>query len=84
MLKRVKDWLSEGKRVIIHTARADKAENIPPIRKWLKEHVGQELPVTNRKPPQASRFYDDRAIQVERNTGRLIGSKAGRARRMAA
>lgn len=84
MLKRVKDWIAQGKKVIIHTARADRPENIPPIRKWLKEHVGQELTVTNKKLPAISRFYDDRAVQVERNTGRLIGSKQGRARRMAA
>jgi len=82
MLDRLKGWLNDGKKVSIFTARADKPENIPPIRAWLKKHVGQELPVTNIKRPQFTHFYDDRAVGVEKNTGRLILAKK-HARRMA-
>lgn len=82
MLERVKGWLKDGKKVSIFTARADKAENIPAIRAWLRKHLGQELPVTNVKRPHFSRIFDDRAVTVERNTGRIL--TAGRkARRMA-
>lgn len=82
MLERVKGWLKEGKKVSIFTARADKAENIPAIRAWLRKHLGQELPVTNIKRSQFSKFYDDRAEKVERNTGRIL-SRGRKARRMA-
>lgn len=75
MVDRVKRWLKEGKKVTILTARANRSENIPPIRKWLKEHVGTELPVTNIKRPQFSKFYDDRAVQVKRNTGKLVTAR---------
>jgi hypothetical protein len=72
MLERVKGWLSEGKRVIIHTARAHDPKAIPPIRKWLKQHLGQELPVTDRKDPRAKEFWDDRAVTVQKNTGKIL------------
>lgn len=82
MLERVKGWLKDGKKVSIFTARADKAENIPAIRAWLRKHLGQELPVTNVKRKEFSKFYDDRAEKVERNTGRIL-SRGRKARRMA-
>ena len=72
MLDRVKQWLGEGRKVIIHTARAHDPKAIPPIRKWCKEHLGQELPVTDRKDPKATEFWDDRAVSVERNTGKIL------------
>lgn len=84
MLERVKGWLKNGERVVIHTARAHKAENIPAIRAWLKEHVGQMLPVTNRKLPQMKEFWDDRAVRVKKNTGRIMSKGVKqKARRMA-
>lgn len=84
MVERVKQWLSEGKRVKIFTARAHRPENIPPIRAWLKKHIGIELPVTNRKEPIFSKFFDDRAVTVQRNTGKILTRMAkGKARAMA-
>jgi hypothetical protein len=82
MLERVKQWLAEGTNVVIFTARADDPQNIPPIRAWLKEHLGQTLPVTNRKDPSFGTIYDDRAVTVEKNTGRILTAKK-RARAMA-
>lgn len=82
MVERVKKWLAEGQKVVIFTARADNPDAIPPIREWCKEHLGQTLPVTNIKRPTFSKFYDDRAEKVERNTGRILSS-VKRARRMA-
>jgi hypothetical protein len=43
------------------------------IRSWCVEHVGQELPITCEKDYKMVRLFDDRAVQVEKNTGRLIG-----------
>lgn len=82
MVDRVKKWLAEGKKVVIFTARANKPENIPPIRKWLKENIGQELPVTNVKRPDFAQIWDDRAVTVQKNTGKILTAGV-KARRMA-
>lgn len=43
------------------------------IEAWCLKHVGRVLPVTNRKDYGMEVLYDDRCVQVEANTGRLIG-----------
>lgn len=84
MVKRVKDWLANGTKVIIFTARAHDPDAIPPVREWIKEHIGQALPVTDRKDPRARAIYDDRAVTVQRNTGMILSSNVKRkARSMA-
>jgi hypothetical protein len=75
MLARVKGWLAEGREVKIFTARAAVPELIPPIKAWCLEHVGAELEVTCMKDFGMITLYDDRAVQVEMNTGRLIGDR---------
>jgi 2'-5' RNA ligase len=72
MVNRVKRWLRQGKDVRIFTARASDPKAIPPIKAWCKEHIGQELPVTNVKDHNCVSIHDDRATGVEKNTGRLI------------
>jgi len=72
MVNRVKEWLAAGKDVRIMTARVanvddDTVENA--IKAWCKEHLGQELPVTNVKDHQMEELWDDRAHRVEKNTG---------------
>lgn len=42
------------------------------IRGWCREHIGQELPVTCIKDFAMLLLYDDRAVHVERNTGRIL------------
>lgn len=42
------------------------------IRKWCKEYIGQELPVTCMKYFNMIQLFDDRAVGVEKNTGRPI------------
>ena len=66
MVEKVKGWLADGKDVRIFTARQPSAA----IRKWSKEHLGKILPITNRKDPQMICLYDDRAVGIERNTGK--------------
>ena len=74
-----KQYLSCGVTVKILTARVcsqaseeerELATNA--IKAWCKEHLGQELEVTSEKDFYMTECYDDRAIQVEYNTGRLI------------
>lgn len=72
MLLRVKQWLAEGAEVRIFTARAGTPEQIPLIKKWLVENGLPELEITNVKDFGMTALYDDRCVQVETNTGRLI------------
>lgn len=84
MVERVRRWLDEGKDVRIFTARV--AEPDPDarlrvetiIRDWCRQYLGQELPVTNVKDYSMVELYDDRAVTVEQNTGRLIGREQPR------
>ena len=72
MVNRVKRWLKQGKKVKIFTARAAEKEAIPYIKKWCKEHLGQVIPVTNEKTCKMKEIWDDRAIQVGKNTGKRL------------
>jgi len=45
------------------------------IEEWCLKHIGQVLPVTNRKDYFCKALYDDRAHRVEQDTGRLIGEE---------
>jgi hypothetical protein len=72
MLALVKKMINNGIRVKIFTARVQDPEQLPIIQKWLKDNGLPELEITNIKDYNMRRLYDDRCIQVERNTGRLI------------
>ena len=65
MVKRVRKWLAEGKDVRLFTAR----DPHPAIRKWMQEHLGQQLPITHTKDKHMIALYDDRAVNVKRNMG---------------
>ena len=72
MLARVRRWLAEGWEVRIFTARACVPEQIPPVQQWLQTHGLPPLVVTNVKDFGMLELWDDRAIQVEHNTGRQL------------
>ncbi len=70
MLERVKKWLINGWDVRIFTARAAMdPKQIPEIEKWCEIHLGCCLPVTCQKDGAMIELWDDRAVQIERNTG---------------
>ena len=75
MVNRVKRFLDDQIIVKIFTARAADAnpakriEIIEAIDKWCIEVFGQTLPITCVKDYGCVRFYDDRAIQIIKNTG---------------
>lgn len=81
MVNRVKSWLTQGKEVRIFTARvfdhlSDETlqEQIrAPIRAWCVKHFGVELPITCNKDFGMIELWDDRCVQVEMNTGRILG-----------
>lgn len=90
MLERVKRWLAEGRDVRIFTARVW-SDGTPErdaearlarlsIAKWCKEHLGQVLAITNIKDYGMVELYDDRAVRVESNTGKLCNPPAGAAK----
>lgn len=82
MVARVQEMLREGKDVRIFTARASKkdnprehAETLAAIYGWCRTHIGMVLPVTNEKTFDTITIFDDRCVQVEENTGVLIGKE---------
>jgi|GEM_PF-2138420 len=78
MVERVKQMLADGEDVRIFTARVStdktgKAQSA--IEAWSQQYLGEALPITNVKDAHMKEFWDDRARQVEPNTGRKMGSK---------
>lgn len=78
MIDVVKEYLSQGKKCKIMTARAHAAERdnnkeiLIAIEKWCKEHIGQVLEITCVKNSSMKELWDDRAIAVCRNSGNGI------------
>ena len=75
MVSRVKAWLAQGREVRVLTARVargfDKdASQWHRIVEWCRDHIGQPLAVTSEKDPDMIVLWDDRCVQVVRNTGR--------------
>ncbi len=75
MVGRVVRWLGEGKDVRIMTARitgetyAERMRGSLAVRAWCRQHIGQDLPITDRKDYQMIELWDDRAVAVQPNTG---------------
>ena len=80
MVAFVKALISAGEDVRIFTARVgmwpegsdDHERNRRIVQAWCFEHLGQALEVTAIKDMGMHALYDDRAIQVETNTGRIL------------
>lgn len=85
MVKRVKKWLKQGRKVKIFTARVDGGvmdefhRDVDKMRRvvqdWCKLYIGKRLPVTNVKDAYMIELWDDRARQVRLNTGELVVEK---------
>lgn len=86
MVDRVKQWIELGIEVRIMTARVGCDDPDDPqsaevacaaIVAWCVEHIGVELPVCCEKDYGMIELWDDRAIQVEHNTGNPVpGSRS--------
>jgi len=74
MLRRVKQWLYDGKEVRIFTARVSAGDQnaLEAIQQWLKEVGLPPLVITCMKDFNMTELWDDRAVQVEMNTGRRM------------
>ncbi len=83
MIERVKKWLGKGEHVKIFTGRASpltcdlagvKVEDVVnAIQEWTLKHIGEKLEVTNEKDHGTVEMWDDRCVQVIRNTGEIKG-----------
>lgn len=76
MLELVKAMLKIGLDVRIFTTRLRTPEaplHIIAIQDWCKNHIGQILPIEAEKLPGMIALIDDRAVSVERNTGKIAG-----------
>ncbi len=76
MIERVRQLLAEGWRIKIFTARAAFPRQMVLIQQWLRRHGLPPLEITNAKDFGMVRLYDDRCVQVEPNTGRIITDNA--------
>ncbi len=68
MVAKVKAAIAAGKKVRIFTARvADDPKGLvaDAIKVWTREHIGQELLVTNEKDPGLVEIWDDRAVNPD-------------------
>jgi hypothetical protein len=77
MEARVRQWIAEGQEVLIFTARVHQSgfdpEIIKKIEDWTEQTFGKRLRVTGIKECGIQQIWDDRAVAVERNTGRILG-----------
>lgn len=81
MVQLVKELLAQGEDVRIFTARVnanlgahDAIRARRHIEAWCEHHLGQILPITCEKDWDMALLFDDRARQVEHDTGRVLGN----------
>ena len=83
MVDRVKRWIALGQEVRIFTARVSPRGPYPgdtfdsvairqAISRWCIENIGVALPITCTKDYDMVQCWDDRAVQVQTNTGRRV------------
>lgn len=86
MVERVRRWIKDGKEVRIFTARVGTTKNdgrdVQEVRmaidKWCIKHIGQSLEITNLKDFGMIELWDDRCVQVARNTGMPVATSSAR------
>jgi hypothetical protein len=79
MVERVRNWLAAGHDVIIFTARVSTKWRIQRqrterkgIEQWLQDNGLPKLIITCHKSPAFDEIWDDRAVEVQRNTGKAL------------
>jgi len=88
MKARVLRWHRAGIKVKIFTARvsdkdpADVAQAKFYIKKWLEDNGFPAFEITCIKDYYMTELYDDRAVQVEFNTGKLLGQSTRKHKRL--
>ena len=72
MVDRIRQWRSEGIGVRVFTARASVPELIPDVTDWLISLDLDGIAVTNIKDVNCVQLWDDRAVQVQQDTGEIL------------
>lgn len=72
MLERVKAWVAAGVEVRIVSVRAGEGHG-DRVQDWLERHGLPRLIVTDKKDHRMFQLWDDRAVRVETDTGRILG-----------
>lgn len=73
----VKSMLLDGQDVRIFTARVASdpgGVGRRAIAEWCQKYIGRILPITNIKDSRMKVAFDDRAVQLEPNTGKVLGN----------
>ncbi len=79
MCDRVRRWLRDGEDVRIFTARVSERDREEMVRcllaieEFCMREFNTVLRITNVKDFNMKQLWDDRAVQVEFNTGRRVG-----------
>jgi hypothetical protein len=77
MVEQVRAWLKAGEEVRIVTARVGDHDwlsvGLPAVQDWCIGQFDRILTVTNVKDFGMIDLWDDRAVCVEHNTGRILG-----------
>lgn len=73
MVQRVLDWHLKGIEVRVVSARGGYEEGQAQIADWLEKNGLPPLKVTDKKDFGMIELWDDRAVAVEPNTGRVLG-----------
>lgn len=80
MVDNINKWIKQGHNITIFTARAskwaDKFEKLD-IEMFCVKYFGRVLPITAIKHHECDLYIDDKAIRVERNTGKLLNNIEG-------
>jgi hypothetical protein len=71
MVALLRRHLKAGDKVKIMTARAHAGGDTKPVREFLRAQGLPDLPITSEKDPRMALLYDDRAVSVEADTGRI-------------
>lgn len=78
MIRRVQNYLERGIKCKVFTARVSEEEGRDVercrrlIEDWTEAHIGTRLEVTNMKDRGMLQLFDDRCIQVIKNTGKIV------------
>lgn len=70
---RIGDLLMVAPADEITDKESDAAQAAHAIREWSLRHLGRVLPITCVKDSSMVALYDDRAVQIEANTGKVLG-----------
>ena len=72
MVERLKRHIKQGYEVKIFTARGGNPQQAEMVKEWLRTNKLPDLEVTDRKDYRMVKVYDDRAVVVEANTGKIL------------